>query len=144
MSNFDTIKSITDNLETVLRAKGIKFERNLDTDIANTPASKLPVGHIIYRQELPEYVHGMKPKYVTAEFTVRVYNRERNPKNNIEFAQKWMHDVREAITVDALNIDDLASSKLVSLAEAGPTDIEYPDESTVLLNTTVTIRYREQ
>lgn len=144
MSNFDTIKSITDNIETVLRAKGIKFERNLDKDIANVPASKMPIGHIIYRQEVPEYVHGMKPKYITAEFAVRVYNRERSDKNGIEFVQKWMHDIREAITVNALNIGDLASSKLVSLAEAESVDIEYPSEDTILLNATVTIRYREQ
>ena len=113
MSNFATIKAITDNLETVLRAKGIKFERKLsdENDNEGLKASQLPAGEIRYGPEDFEYAHGMKPKYVEVVFTVKILIRERNAKNNIMKVQEWVHNVREAINVNALNIGDLASSR---------------------------------
>lgn len=141
MSNFATIKSITDNLQTVLRAKGIKFERRIDEE--NIKATHLPAGQIFYRGEEFEYVHGMKPKTVEASFSIKVIDRIREPKNLIEFTQEWIHNVREAINVNALNIGDLASSKLVSRADTELIDVEYPVADMMTINATAIVRYRE-
>lgn len=141
MSNFDTIKSITDNLQTVLRAKGIKFERKIDEE--NIKASQLPAGQIFYRAEVFEYVHQMKPKYIEATFSIKTIIKERDAQNLIESTQKWVHNIREAINVDALNIGDLSASKLVSRADTETADVEYPDKDTAMINSTAVIRYRE-
>lgn len=141
MSNLATIKSITDNLQTVLRAKGIKFERKIDEE--NIKATQLPAGQIFYRGEEFEYAHGMKPKWIEASFAIKVMIRERDAQNLIESTQEWVHNIREAINVNALNIGDLSSSKLVSRADTETADVEYPEKDTAMINTTVVIRYRE-
>ncbi len=142
MANFDTVVALTDNLERVLRAEGIKFSRALSGDVKSLAASTVPVGNIEYRGESFQYNHGERAGYVEALFDVSVTIRERDGASRVRNQQDWVHRVRSALTVSALNIGELQSSKLVSnvtvtgiKAEAG--------EGYSVLNAEVTVRYRE-
>lgn len=140
--NFATIKSITDNVRSVLQAQGIKFSRSTFEDEKNIPASLLPLGGIYYRGEDFQYTHGQRPGYAEADFLVKVVLQDRDSAGLIRSTQKWMHSVRDALTVNAINIGDLAVSKPASLVTVERVDVENKGDMAVL-GFKVKIRYRE-
>lgn len=142
MSNFDTIKSITDNLQAVLKGVGLHFSREAYED-QDIPASILPHGQIFYKRERFEDSFNMRPEYIEAEFMVRVVFSERDSEDIMRGMQKWAHTVRDALTVNALNIDDLAASKLVSLVTVEAAEGELIKGTLAGTVIECTIRYRE-
>lgn len=142
MSNFDTIKSISDNLQSVLKGVGLHFSREAYEDEA-IPASILPHGQIFYRRERFEDSFNLRPEYIDASFTVRVVFSERDPADIMMGMQKWAHAVRDALTVNALNIGNLASSKLVSLVTVEAAEGELIKGTLAATVIECTIRYRE-
>ncbi len=142
MTNFATIKSVTDNLETVLKALGLHFSRDVKED-ADIPASILPHGQIFYRRERFENSFNLRPGYIEAAFTVRVVFSERDATDIMREQQRWTHAVRGALTVNALNIGDLASSKLVSLVTVEDSAAELIKPTLAAVTIDATIRYRE-
>ena len=140
--NFATIKSIMDNVQSVLQAQGIKFSRSTFEDEKNIPAPLLPFGGIYYRGEDFQYTHGQRPGYAEADFFVKVVLRDRDSAELIRSAQKWMHLLRDALTVNAINIEDLAVSKPASLVTVERGDVENKGDMAVL-GFKVKIRYRE-
>lgn len=142
MSNFDTINAITDNLEIVLKGLGIFFTSETFDDIDVIPASILPHGQIFYERETFEYTFGQKPEYATAEFKVRVVFMGRDARDLIRNQQRWAHSIRDAMTVNALNINALAASKLVSLVTVDGMDAinKVPKAE---ISCKLSIRYRE-
>ena len=142
MSNFDTITAVTDNLESVLRGLGINFTKEIHDDVGAIPASLLPHGQIFYDKENFEYTHGQKPEYATATFRVRVALMGNDAQKFIRDQQKWVHLIREALTVNALNIGGLATSKLINMAALDEVDVENTADRASLM-CRVGIRYRE-
>jgi hypothetical protein len=142
MSNMDTVKAITDNLQAVLQTEGIKFSRKAYDDEKAIPASLVPFGQIFYRGENFEYTHGQRPGYAEGEFKLRVVLRGRNPADLMRSQQEWVHKIRGALTVDALNVGDLASTGYVSRVVTKGVDIENR-ENFAFLNYMVAVRYRE-
>lgn len=140
--NFATIKSITDNLQSVLQGQGIKFSRSTFEDATAIPASLLPYGEIYYKGEDFEYTHGQRSGYAVGTFDVRVLLQDRDAVNLTRLTQKWTHAVRDALTVNALNIVDLAASKLVSWINVEGVTAEHKTEYS-FMNFAVKIRYRE-
>ena len=140
--NFTTIKSITDNLQSVLQAQGIKFTRKTFEDEKAIPASLLPLGEIYYRGEDFEYNHGQRAGYSEANFDIKVTVQDRDMTALMRLAQKWTHAVRDALTVNALNIGDLSASKLVSWVVMESVGIGYNVEYATLTHA-MKIRYRE-
>ena len=144
MSNFDTIIAITDNLETVLRGMGISFTRKTYEDMANIPTSLLPLGEIIYNGESFEHPSGQRSGYAEAEYKLKVILREAEAKDMQRVQMKWVHLIRDGLTVNALNIGSLASSKLISnvLTEAArPNNTQTDGIGAVEYD--IKIRYRE-
>lgn len=144
MSNFDTIKSIADNLESVLRGLGIHFDRKTYEDIGNIPASVLPHGEIFYRGEAFEHTHGQRAGYAESGFQLKVIIRERTPSDVMREQMRWVHLIRDALTVNALNIGSLVTSKLVSLVTTGTVEVDNTrTDGVAAMDYQVTVRYRE-
>lgn len=144
MSNYDTIVSIADNLEAVLRGLGIHFSRKTYEDIGNIPASVLPHGEIFYKREEFEHTHGQRAGYAESEFQLKVIIKERTPTDVMREQMRWVHLVRDALTVNALNIGDLAASKLVSLVTTGTVEVDNTrTDSVAAMDYQVIVRYRE-
>ena len=141
-ANFTTIKAITDNVQSVLQGQGIKFSRSTFEDEKAIPAALLPLGEIYYRGEEFEYNHGQRAGYSEAIFVIKVTVQDRDMTALMRLAQKWTHAVRDALTVNALNIGDLSASKLVSWVMMESVDIEYKVEYASLTHR-MKIRYRE-
>lgn len=143
MSDFKTVNAITDNLETVLKAEvGINFERASD-ETDDIPASEYPLGQLFYKGETFEYNHGQKPGYAESEFTIRLSANSPHPRELMREIQRLVHKSRDALTVNALNIGELETSKLVSLVvidEAA--DTEYTKD-TAETDLKTLVRYRE-
>ena len=76
MANIDTVKSITDNLQTVLEGQGVRFSRKTFEDEKNIPASLIPFGEIFYQGENFEYTHGQKPEYAERQGRGRTGKRQ--------------------------------------------------------------------
>jgi len=142
VANIDTVKSITDNLQTVCQGEGIKFSRKTYEEPKDIPASLIPLGEIFYNAETFEHTHGQKAGYAEIDYTLRITFKERDSQVLMRKQQEWVHKLRDALTVNALNIGNLASSQLVSWVntESAETEDEI-DWSRV--NYLIKIRYRE-
>lgn len=143
MANSDTILAIVDNIQIVTQAAlGIKFRKESYEDDAKIPASFLPLGQITFEGLIPEYDNGQKPGYSEANILLRVVLTERASQDVQRQQIKWVSDLRDALTVNALNIGALATSKLVSWVVVEDID---PDNSAkrAVFNFEIFIRYRE-
>ncbi len=142
MSNIDTIRAVTDNLQSGLQNEGIRFSRKTYDDEKNVPASLIPFGEVIYQGEAFEYTHGQRPGYIEARFTLKVILKERDPVDMLREEQRWVHKIREALTVDVLNTGALSSSKPVSRVTTTGVDVINREHISVLAYR-VSVRYRE-
>ncbi len=142
MGNFDTIKAITENMKSALEGEGLKFSLKSYGDKSTVPASLIPLGQIDYRGESFEYTHGQRAGYVEASFGVSITLSERDPRSLVREQQKWNHKLHAAITVDALNVEGLALSKLVSFVEHAGINIDR-NGSLSVLSMEFVVRYRE-
>lgn len=142
MSNADTAAAITINLQKVLEALGIKFAVKTWEDIKSIPASLLPAGEIRYVSEVFEFTNGERPKYATAKFLIKIIFSTENYSEVTRQQQRWIHMVREAATVPALNIGGLAQSKLVSRVDTDSASVNN-DALLSILEVSLSVRYRE-
>jgi len=141
VANFDTIKSITDNLITVLDAKGIKFIVGTNEDKEVT-ASNYPSGKVFYQGAEFEENFGEQAKYIEGKFLVRIYLKDPHEKVLNRECQRWVHNIREAVTIGALNIGDLSATKYVSRITT--IDITKTiDDDLGVLDYELQVRYRE-
>lgn len=141
MGNFDTINSISDNIITVLKAKKIDIEVGIDPD-KEVAGSKYPFGRVFNPDEDFQENHGEQSKYVNGVFLIRIYLRNTNEKELDREFKRWVHNIREAITINALNIGDLASTKYVSGVEKLEIN-KTVVESIGTLDYELQVRYRE-
>lgn len=145
MSNFETVRSITDNIQSVMEGLGIKFSRKVFEDSKDIPASCLPYGEIFYTGESFEETSGERPSYAEADFTMVVIMREREARDLVRAEQDWVHRIRGALTVGALNVGELASSKLVSRLTSSNVGMDKGNGKSGLgiLSYQAKVRYRE-
>ena len=144
MANIDTIKSLTDNMQTVLQSNiKIKVERKNLEDVKDTPASKYPFGGLFDGGIEFEYTHGQKAGYAIQSYLIWIIFKERDDNARMRKVQEWLQLSRTALTVNALNIGDLSASKLVSWVETTDIDTEHLEDGLSVLNYTVAVRYRE-
>ena len=142
MSNADTIQAITDNLITVLKGLNLSMSIRPYDDTKSFPATIPPGGDIFYKGESFEFTFGERPKYAEADFEIRLIAEDREPEDQTRNLQILVHSVRDALTINALNVGNLASSKLVSRVTTENVIIENKDAIAVLTYQ-VKVRYRE-
>ena len=142
MGNFETVVSITANLTKLLKQQGAKFTLEAYEDVTKIPVSILPHGLIQYLGEVFDQEHGQRPSWNEIKFKIRIVFKSTSADVIIRDQQKWMHKIRDNVTVNAMNIDDLASSKLISWVKIEEGDVDNQvDRST--LECFMLIRYRE-
>ena len=144
MGNYQTITAIADNLEIVLKGMGINFTRKAYDDMASIPTAILPLGEITYNGESFEHPSGQKSGYAEADYRLKVIIKESDARDMQRVQMKWVHLIRDGLTVNALNIGSLVSSKLVSnvLTEAArPNNTQTDGIGAVEYD--IKIRYRE-
>ena len=138
MSNIDTVKAITTNLEGVLTGLGWKLEDlSSDPDVDTTP-----VCQVLYEGESFEDLYGERPQYNTIAFLVRVVRNRTQPGTSRDAQQEAVHAIRGAVTVAALNAGSLATSKLVNRVAHTGAQVEY-DPPLSILDYRLQVRYRE-
>ncbi len=142
MGNADTVKAITDNIRSVLKATGIHFSPNIYEDEKNVPASLIPYGRILYKGETFEYTHGQKAGYAEAGFTIRVLLKDRDHAAMLSAQQMWVHRIRESLTVGSMNTGALAGSRYVTRVTSRGVGVENGVYLSSLVYT-VAVRYRE-
>lgn len=144
MTNIQTIKAITVNLKTLLKGLGINFTEKTDVYKKNNSASVKPVGSIYYKSEAFEHGYGGKAYYINAGFTVTVQLTDRNDSELIRQQQTWVHEVREALTVDGLNVGELVEGKPVTRILVEKVAISNDKKSSSSeVSFEIVVRYRE-
>jgi len=142
LGNYETVKAITDNIRTVLKAEGINFSHTPYDDGKNIPASLMPLGTVNYTGETFEYTHGQRPGYSEADFEIKVVVSERDQVVMTREQQRWVHAIRSVLTVDALNNGGLQDSLYVSRVVSRSVTVEKREYiSTITYG--LTVRYRE-
>lgn len=142
MTNLEIVTAITENMETVLRSIGIVFARKTFDDDKNIPAASLPLGELFYEAQAFEDSFNEKPAYAQAEFTVRVVIGALQPDEAMTMQQSFTHLLRNALTVESLNVGALAALKPVSRVKI--MRIEAASARGVAsVNMKAAIRYRE-
>ena len=143
-SDFPTLKSIRDNVFTVLKGKGINFTVEIFDNIDNIAASILPHGQVRYDRVDYENTHGQRASYGEILFFIRVVIKSNSKRSSQDKQMEWTDLIRKGLTVDALNINDLALSKLVSLVTTVNIEPDNTDSGgRTALEYETLIRYRE-
>ena len=143
MANADTIKAIITNMETILTAIPLR-----KLDMFGGPSESLPdytsapVYYILYDGETPEYNHGQKPGYIEPDLKIILKWQSMSISEARNKTIEWFHTLRNALTINALNVTDLAASKLISRVTVGRPELDV-QPAELLLTYTTTIRYRE-
>lgn len=142
MKNVDAVGIITENMQKALCVEGVNFSLCAFEDDSALPASLLPHGQILYTGETFEYAHGQRPAYAEAGFVVKLLFNAKDAQSLTRDAQTWVHNVRGALTIDALNSGGLASAKRVSRVII--TGVEVSNKATLSkLTCRLNVRYRE-
>lgn len=142
MSDFETIRAITDNLHEALGKAGIHFSRKAYDDEKSLPASLFPFGRIFYLGEAFEHPHNQRPLYSHAEFRVTVQLLLPDQAEMMAEQQRWVHLIRGALTIEALNVNGLSSSRLVSRVNIPKIEVEN-QKNRSSIQCRASIRYRE-
>lgn len=144
MGNFESIVAITDNLESVLKGMGINFTRKTYEDMASIPTALLPLGEIIYNGESFEHPSGQRPGYAEADYRLRVIIKESDARDMQRVQMKWIHLIRDGLTVNALNTGSLATSKLISSVMTESATFNNTLSDTIgVVEYDIKVRYRE-
>ena len=141
MTGFDTLRTITDNMRAVLEAEGLHVARDRYDGGAEVPSSLFPYCILLYEGESFEYTHGQRPGYSEAHFTVEVSLWNRDLAAMVEDEERWVHRVRGALTVAALNTGAIASTVPVSRVETRSVKVERKGHVSRLA-CQVAVRYR--
>ena len=142
MTNFDTVRAITANIHKALAGQGAKFPGRAYEDVKSIPASLMPCAEIQYAGEAFENTYGQRPLYAQAQFEIKIVLNERDTNDLAAAQQKWVHRIREALTVNALNANELSADKYVSSVTTKGVDVQNHDSLSVLVYR-VAVRYRE-
>jgi hypothetical protein len=142
MPDSDTTKAIVANVKTVASLQGIKFSVRKYED-ENIPASLLPHGTILYTEMEYEYVHGQRSGYAQLGLMLRIVIKERNAEETLRSQLEWTDKLRSSLTINALNIGKLLTSKLVSRVTTETVDVDNTADKSIL-NFEIFVRYREE
>lgn len=140
VTNTTNVQAIITNLETIVGTTlGFKLEYNIkdDPDVDTTPGAI-----ILYLGEVFEESFGEKPLYNEIAFLILIKFTEDTPGLIRDKAVTYIHKLREGITIDLLNVGDLAATKIVSRVthEGADLDNEQPVNQ---IDYSLSIRYRE-
>jgi hypothetical protein len=140
MSNTETVQAIITNIETILTNSTLAFKLEDMSD--DEKLKTIDLAKVIYTGEEFEESYGERNLYNEIEFLIVVQYTDPNPAARRDKNAVIVHKIRDNITIDALNVGFLASTKLVSRVEhvEAKTGI---DQTTNTINYILKVRYRE-
>ena len=143
MANTDTSLAILDNVKKVLNQTDLSWDYISFENEENVASSQYPRGTINFTDTDFEQTFGERPSYAEDVYEFKGWFRVKNQEDITRKKVTFVHTVRDALTVNALNIGALATSKLVS--QVGIDDVSTESISNDVITITVTerIRYRE-
>lgn len=142
MTNVDTVKAITDNIEAALKKEGMDLSATTYEEGGPVPAGLVPVARIFYTGVAFEDTYGERPSYADALFTLKTTLGGRPGRELMQSEQMWAQRIRDALTPSALNAGDLAASRLVSRVTVNGVEVSNKAESSTII-CRITVRYRE-
>lgn len=142
MSNLENARAVVANVIKVLTKKGLKFKTEVIENPSLIPASQLPAGQLFFEGTLFTESFGEKPDKIEDTYVVKVIVKDIRTADRVKQLQEWVHNIREALKVPLLNIDDLSTTQYVSRVETIGVTIENLEVISTL-NYSVSIRYRE-
>ena len=136
--NAATIKSITANLITILSALGkFTFESDKISPEINTWV-QVNIG-----DDEEETNHGEGPMYINQTFEIVAQRQIKDKIDHRSSGSEIKWDIKEAITVAALNVGDLASSILVLRVDQDSNINQYSSAQELIVTVNVTVRFRD-
>ena len=136
--NAVTINSITTNLINILSGiERFSFEKDSESPEVNTWV-KLNMGRASEEEN-----HGNGPMYIDQSYEI-VATRQIKDKTDHRIREpeiSWA--IKEAITVAALNVADLLTSKLVILVEIESNATDYESSEGLVIMIDLTVRFRD-
>ena len=142
MTNFEIISAITSNLKSILETLGTNFRLGKAGE-KTIPASANPYAEITYAGESFENTLNRRPSYAEAAFGIKLVFSGRDGEELTREAARWVHLIRDALSVNAMNAGELTVEKPVSSVKALNADVE-SKEGRVAINYKIKIGYREQ
>ena len=136
--NAATVKSINDNLMAILDGFDLyKFEKDSVDPKINTWV-QLNVG-----ADTEDENHGEGPMYIEQRFEIVAHRQiEDKSDHRIKGAEiKW--DIKEAITVEVLNVGDLEESNLISRIEMDSSVNDYNSSEGLVVTVDLVVRFRD-
>lgn len=137
--NAATVISITNNIKKIIEDT-LKY--NFENQRIDTKAEFKPNVVLEQLKATPNRNHGEGPMYVEQEYAITVKKKIENKQEYRETSAEVTFDFEENITVDALNIEDLVDSKLVTAREM-EIDVEEYNGKDLVVNIALTVRFRD-
>lgn len=139
MANVDTDKAIATNLKAIITT-GLSW--SLEDHSADPHAETTLQAKLIYRGVRPEHGLGQKPGYIESHYVVEILTNKTTPDAIRDSLQEGVHAFMDAVTVNALNVVDLAATKLVSWVSHDGPDAEQ-EVPLATIRHAITVRYRK-
>jgi hypothetical protein len=140
MTNAANVKAIIANVESIISTTigyNLEYAIRADEDVDTTPNAVL-----LYDGEEFEENFGEKPLYNEIKFEILTQFRESDPQDIRDKSVDIIHNYRGNITIDALNVGDISSSKVVSRVDHD-TNARAEGIPVVQLSYQMLVRYRE-
>ena len=141
MSDLNTLKYLTTNLEEILST-------TLNWNLEDGSSERTPETNFLCNLRFDgidyEETYGQRPSYAEANFTIRVKTVKKTPSLSREKQQEIITSIRTGVTIDKLNVGNLAISLLVSrVTHISPEVPEY-ENNVSEISYGLSIRYREE
>ena len=137
--NAATVTSITNNIKKIIEdTLKYSFEnQRIDRKTEFSP-------NVVLEQlkATPNRNHGEGPMYVEQEYLITVKKKIENKQEYRETSASITFDFEENITVDTLNVEDLALSKLVTVREM-EIDVEEYNGKDLVVDISLLVRFRD-
>lgn len=136
--NATTVNSITTNLINILeKLEKYTFEEDRDDPKINTWVQLNLIG------STEEINHGEGPMYIDQNYEI-VATRQIEDKTDHRLTSAEIDwNIKEAITVDSLNVGDLEDSLLVSYIEQESNISDYRSSESLIVTVLVLVRFRD-
>ena len=136
--NAVTINSITTNLINILEGlEKYTFEKDLDDPKVNVWVQLNPLG------STEEINHGEGPMYIDQNYEIVAQKQIENKTDHRIRSAEIDWNIKEAITIDSLNVGDLEASLLVSYVEQQSDISAYRSSEGLMVTFSLLVRFRD-
>lgn len=142
MATKATVNAIHENLKAIVSGLGsLQGSREATKEDVRALLGQ-PVYFVGFKGVAFENTTGERPAYDTSDFEVTVKFNHATLSEAYKAQIDVLHDLKDAVTIAALNVSALSLSKLVSRVTVARPQVDFNPPETVI-KVTFSIRYRE-